>query len=54
NPLLCACDIAWLVQNSEYFNFIQDEPMCQDGVLVRDLDPAVYEAVCGGSSQTTP
>ncbi|CAL4172708.1 unnamed protein product [Meganyctiphanes norvegica] len=42
NPLLCLCDIAWLVKNPELLDNISTLTTCRDGRKVHDLNPDDY------------
>lgn len=42
NPLLCGCDIAWLLFNRTFLGRVESFTQCQDGRLLHDLDPAEY------------
>lgn len=42
NPLLCGCDIAWLILNPMYLGQMDNYTACVDGRLLIDLDPALY------------
>ncbi|CAL4176288.1 unnamed protein product, partial [Meganyctiphanes norvegica] len=37
NPLLCGCDVAWLVRNHTLLNQISDNTQCSDGKYIHDL-----------------
>lgn len=43
NPLLCGCDIAWLILNQDFMWKLDGEEMCADGERLVDLDPAIFE-----------
>ncbi|CAL4144079.1 unnamed protein product [Meganyctiphanes norvegica] len=42
NPLICGCDIAWVVRNPDYMAQIWKDATCSDGVYLHDLDPAMF------------
>ncbi|CAL4124438.1 unnamed protein product [Meganyctiphanes norvegica] len=42
NPLLCGCDIAWVVRNPGYLVQIKRAVKCADGVYLHDLDPHMF------------
>lgn len=47
NPLGCSCDIAWIILNSTYLDFITEgDPTCYNGQLLTELDPVIYEDLC--------
>ena len=53
NPLKCDCSIAWLVLEPRLLAVVDWEgaaaynrPVCRDGTLLADLDPAVFEELC--------
>ncbi|CAL4124439.1 unnamed protein product [Meganyctiphanes norvegica] len=43
NPLLCGCDIAWLVRNGDYLSQIHFDATCYDGVFVSNLKPGMFD-----------
>ncbi|CAL4114554.1 unnamed protein product [Meganyctiphanes norvegica] len=43
NPLLCGCDIAWVVRNPDYLDQIEDKATCIDGEALHDLDPHIFD-----------
>lgn len=43
NPLLCGCDIAWLVRNHTLLEAVDVYTTCADGRLLASLDPADYD-----------
>ncbi|KAG7163652.1 oplophorus-luciferin 2-monooxygenase non-catalytic subunit-like [Homarus americanus] len=47
NPLSCDCSVAWLVLEAKYISDLGDDVACEDGELVKDLDPAIYVKMCG-------
>ncbi|ROT85229.1 Oplophorus-luciferin 2-monooxygenase non-catalytic subunit, partial [Penaeus vannamei] len=46
NPLSCSCDIAWLVRRPALMARVADDATCNNGQLLVDLDPAMYDALC--------
>lgn len=46
NPLVCGCDIAWLVTNPDWVGKIGNTAECADGVRIVDLDPQYYTDNC--------
>ncbi|CAL4192547.1 unnamed protein product [Meganyctiphanes norvegica] len=45
NPLVCGCDVGWIVLNSEYHDQI-GESTCNNGEYLVDLDPAWFTENC--------
>ncbi|CAL4071926.1 unnamed protein product [Meganyctiphanes norvegica] len=43
NPLLCGCDIAWLVRNTSLIEHISYGATCSDGQNIHDLNPEDYD-----------
>lgn len=43
NPLLCGCDIAWLVRNGTLLEAVDVYTTCADGRVLASLDPADYD-----------
>ncbi|XP_071542312.1 oplophorus-luciferin 2-monooxygenase non-catalytic subunit-like [Panulirus ornatus] len=43
NPLLCGCDIAWLVRNPILLGRIDTFAKCSSGELLVHLDPAIFD-----------
>lgn len=46
NPLVCGCDIAWLVLNSDFLSKVDRDATCADGTNLHDLDPEFYTDNC--------
>lgn len=46
NPLICGCDIAWLVLNPVFLAKIDSETKCANGTALHDLDPQAYVDFC--------
>lgn len=46
NPLLCGCEIAWIVLNEDYRNLFTDTSKCVNGEMVIFLDPLMYATLC--------
>lgn len=46
NPLICGCDIAWLVLNSDFMDLISEGTTCYDGEFLSDLDPGIFQDLC--------
>ncbi|XP_063848602.1 oplophorus-luciferin 2-monooxygenase non-catalytic subunit-like [Scylla paramamosain] len=46
NPLLCGCEIAWIVLNDDYRNLFTDTTKCVNGEMVIFLDPLMYTTLC--------
>lgn len=42
NPLVCGCDIAWLLSDPIALSRVDSLTNCQDGRLLTELDPAEY------------
>jgi len=46
NPLLCECDMAWLVTTPGFMSQVTDAATCHDGFPLADLDPQLYLNLC--------
>ena len=47
NPLTCGCDLAWIVTNPDHLKKVTiNDPTCQNGTLLSDLNPQVYNDNC--------
>ncbi|XP_071528341.1 oplophorus-luciferin 2-monooxygenase non-catalytic subunit-like [Panulirus ornatus] len=42
NPLICGCEIAWLIFDGNYMSHVKEDATCSDGELLHQLDPAIY------------
>ncbi|CAL4060958.1 unnamed protein product, partial [Meganyctiphanes norvegica] len=43
NPLLCGCDLAWLVRDTTLMDHIDQRATCATGVNLHDLDPQDFQ-----------
>nr|Q9GV46.1 RecName: Full=Oplophorus-luciferin 2-monooxygenase non-catalytic subunit; Flags: Precursor [Oplophorus gracilirostris]BAB13775.1 oxygenase [Oplophorus gracilirostris] len=46
NPLACVCDVMWLIDSPELLAKIKGNPRCAGGKRLKNLDPAVFHAMC--------
>jgi len=46
NPLLCHCDMAWLITNPLHMSKLDSSTSCVDGRYVSSLDPSPYQLYC--------
>ncbi|XP_069956362.1 oplophorus-luciferin 2-monooxygenase non-catalytic subunit-like isoform X2 [Cherax quadricarinatus] len=46
NPLLCGCDIAWIMLNSSLLSMVDGRTTCSDGELMVNLSPLIYQDLC--------
>lgn len=46
NPLLCGCDIKWLVTNVDYWDTLTEGTTCASGENIHNLDPEIITHGC--------
>lgn len=46
NPLICGCDLVWLVLAPYLMAKVHPNSTCSDGTLLHDLDPTIFEDLC--------
>ncbi|KAG0727096.1 Oplophorus-luciferin 2-monooxygenase non-catalytic subunit [Chionoecetes opilio] len=46
NPLVCGCDMAWIVLNKTYLALFTDTTTCASGERVIFLDPNIFTLMC--------
>ncbi|XP_050688320.1 oplophorus-luciferin 2-monooxygenase non-catalytic subunit-like [Eriocheir sinensis] len=46
NPLVCGCEMKWLVQNETYLNLLTDTTKCATGEMIIFLDPNMFDVLC--------